>query len=353
MKVLHLLQSSQFSGAENVVCQIIDMFRNDKDIEMVYCSSDGPIRQTLDERRIRFVPLKKFSVIELKRAMKEEKPDLIHAHDFRASILSVAFSKNIPVISHLHNNSPWLKKRGIKSILYAFTCRYYKKILTVSPSVFDEFVYGKKFKDKLTVIGNPVNTDLIRLRVNNTQTKKVYDLGFCGRLSIPKNPKGFINIVEKVRLHFLNVSSVMIGDGELKDEIVSFIKEKNLDGHIKLLGFLKEPYSIIQSCKILCVPSRWEGFGLVAVEALALGVPVVCSDVGGLPTIINDECGKVCVSEDEMVVECLKLLSQNDYFDCKVQAALERAAKLHNIDNYQKILHTHYVNTIGQYNGLT
>ena len=60
MKVLHLLQSNRFSGAENVVCQIIDMFRTDKDIEMVYCSPDGPIKETLTERKIRFVPLKNY-----------------------------------------------------------------------------------------------------------------------------------------------------------------------------------------------------------------------------------------------------------------------------------------------------
>ena len=61
MKVLHLLQSDRFSGAENVVCQIIGMMKNEPNIEMVYCSSDGPIRDALAERKIKFVPLEKFS----------------------------------------------------------------------------------------------------------------------------------------------------------------------------------------------------------------------------------------------------------------------------------------------------
>ena len=53
MRIIHLLQSSKFSGAENVVCQIISMMEND-DVEMAYCSCDGQIREALSERNIKF-----------------------------------------------------------------------------------------------------------------------------------------------------------------------------------------------------------------------------------------------------------------------------------------------------------
>ena len=52
MKVLHLLASNKYSGAENVVCQIIKMFNNS--VEMVYCSVDGPIAQTLKDKGIKW-----------------------------------------------------------------------------------------------------------------------------------------------------------------------------------------------------------------------------------------------------------------------------------------------------------
>ena len=60
MKVLHLLSSNKYSGAENVVCQIIKMFGNDA--EMVYCSPDGDIRKTLNDKNIKFIPLKELVV---------------------------------------------------------------------------------------------------------------------------------------------------------------------------------------------------------------------------------------------------------------------------------------------------
>ena len=81
--VLHILPSSSFSGAENVVCQIIKMFSG-SDYKMYYCSPDGRIRDALEENNIDFLPLREFSVKELKRIISETKPDIIHAHDMRA-----------------------------------------------------------------------------------------------------------------------------------------------------------------------------------------------------------------------------------------------------------------------------
>ena len=80
MKVMHVLNSSNYSGAEKVVCQIIKSFREDG-VEMVYCSPDGEIvRKMLAEQGVTFLPLKSMSVKNLRQVIQEQKPDLIHAH---------------------------------------------------------------------------------------------------------------------------------------------------------------------------------------------------------------------------------------------------------------------------------
>ncbi len=346
MRILHVLNSTSYSGAENVVCQIIDMFGSDKDTQMVYCSPDGPIKSSLEDRRIDFSPVKKLIPSELKKVIKKVKPDLIHAHDFRASTIVSFSAGNIPVISHLHNNYPWLKKKGVKTVLYAVTCGRYKRILTVSASVFDEFVYGDRFRDKLTVLGNPINIGAIRSKVSPQGSEKVFDLGFCGRLAAQKNPEAFVNIVASLKTRFPNLSAVMVGDGVLKNEVLSLIDEKGLGENIKLQGFQKNPYPILQSCKLMCMPSRWEGFGLAAVEALALGTPVVCSNVGGLPGIVNDECGKVCASQEEMTRECLALLSEKSRLEYKSEKAAQRASELDNIAEYKNMLSAVYAGAL-------
>ena len=91
-KILHILRSNKFSGAENVVCQIINIFKTDKNFEMVYVSPEGPIKDTLKEKNINYIPIKKLSFLEIKRVINEYKPDVIHAHDFTASVL-VAITK--------------------------------------------------------------------------------------------------------------------------------------------------------------------------------------------------------------------------------------------------------------------
>ena len=105
MKVLHILQSSHFSGAENVVCQIITMMKDVPGFEAVYCSCDGTIRKALDERLIKFVPVNKLSVKEIRRVIREEKPDIIHAHDRTASLITSICCGKIPYISHIHYNA--------------------------------------------------------------------------------------------------------------------------------------------------------------------------------------------------------------------------------------------------------
>ena len=130
------------------------------------------------------------------------------------------------------------------------------------------------------------------------------------------------------------VKAVMIGDGELREIVEEKIQELGLEEIINLKGFLENPYEILQKCKVLCMPSRWEGFGLAAVEALALGVPVVATEVGGLPGIIDESCGKLCDSKETFVEEIGSLLSDSELYRKKISGANKRAEELDNIDQY-------------------
>ena len=336
MKVLHVLASNKYSGAENVVCQIIQMFKGE--IDMAYCSPDGEISTTLSKNSIKFLPIKKLNKKELKRVIKEYQPDVIHAHDFRASVIASNMSKKIKVISHLHNNAPWLKKYGLKTFLYASTCKKYSKIMTVSESVFNEFLFGEKFKDKLTVLGNPINTTEIQKKAIEYEINQNFDIGFCGRLTVAKNPTLLLDIIEKVKIDFPNVRVAVVGDGELKQEFNKNIEQKSLTENVKTFGFQENPYPIIKQCKLLLLPSLWEGFGLVAVEALSLGVPVVCSRVGGLPNIVGDDCGKLCDTIQDYCKEISKILSNGDYQKAKSIKAKNKAELLNNIAEYKNKL---------------
>ena len=342
IKVLHLLQSDRFSGAENVVCQIYSMFKDDDKFEMAYCSKDGPIRDNLRKYNIPFYPMSKLCFKEVKKVVKEYKPDIIHAHDASASVISAFLMSNCLVISHMHSNPPWIKQQGINSIVYYLSSFKYKKILTVSESIMDEYVYGDKLKGKTTKIDNPVDTQSIKVKASliemqtESYRQESYDVAFLGRLATPKNPIRFINLISILKTSMPNISAIMIGDGELRNECEKHINKLGLENNIKLTGFLENPYYLLTKAKLLCITSNWEGYGLAAVEALSLGLPVVCASVGGLSKIINESCGKLCISDDDFIIEIEKLLTNSEYWERKSKHSISRSEYLHNIEDYRK-----------------
>ncbi len=336
IKVLHLLNTGKYSGAENVAITIIN---NTKDrFNHIYISPEGEIRDILKDNKIEFCSVEKINYAELKRVIKLYNPDVIHAHDFTTSIIASLFQKKVKVISHIHNNPPWLEKYGIYSILYFLCAKSFKKILCVSDSIQNEYVFATFLKNKMDTIGNPVDINLIKKKSNEFCIEGKFDLIFIGRLCEQKNPMLFLDIIERVSQVYPNIKVAILGDGEYKDEIKRVLKEKKLEDKVILYGFISNPYPYLKNAKVLCMTSLWEGYGLVAVEALALNKPVLATPVGGLVNIISTNCGMLCDSLDEFVNEIISLLNSDKLYEQKSLATAERLKKISNLDNYMNYI---------------
>ncbi len=349
IKIMHLLNTGKFSGAENVAISIIDNMK--KDFDFIYVSRDGSIRSILEEKSISFFLVREISIKNIRSIIKNYKPDMIHAHDYTSSAIAALTFTKIPIISHLHNNSPWIGRFGAKSIFFALLCTRYKKILTVSNSIMDEYKFGRFFRYNTNVIGNPIDITYIKQKAISKKTDKLYDIAFLGRLTSSKNPLVFIDIVRKVLEILPDTKVCMIGDGDLRKEVEEKILYLGLKGTITVYGFQKNPYSILNNTKILCMPSKWEGFGLGAIEALSLGKPVVCSGAGGLKEIVDNNCGKICGIVEEYVSEIDRLLEDKVYYQLKSDAALQKALNMDNTNSYYQELLKIYQNCIDLSNG--
>lgn len=347
MKVLHVLNTGKYSGAENVAITIINSLR-DK-VEGVYASLEGEIEEVLSEQNIPFFSLGKNKIEwnRLKLVIKETNPDIIHCHDYTTGVLVGSCSHKIPIINHLHNNPPWIKKVCVNSFIYRLASRKFDRILTVSDSVMDEYIFGNALKKKTIIVGNPISREVIltksREEFDGNLGAQMIDVAFLGRLSPQKNPECFVDIIEDLnRLNNNKITAVMIGDGELRDKIEQLIKARKLEKTINLLGFQKNPYCILKNCKILCMPSRWEGFGLAAVEAMTLGIPIAAAPVGGLKELVNDSCGKLCKEETEFVSSINKWLKDEEWYGELRDGAKKRSMELENLKEYSKNLKNVY-----------
>lgn len=331
MRILHLLKSNKYSGAENVVLTIMDVC---SDMDMVYASPDGSIREVVESRGHEFYPLNKPTIREVKKAIRELHPDVIHAHDFTMASTAAWAAGDVPVVAHLHNNPPWLKKICPRSVVFAFALSRIRQVISVSKAVEDEYIFRGLMKNKNTVIGNVVDAEKVRRKALEKANIKQVKLVFLGRQTPPKCPLLFCQIVEEVKKTLPDITARMIGDGELMSQVKEYIRQNHLERNIELVGFQSNPYPYLNAGEIMVMPSAWEGFGLAAVEGMCLGKPVVCSGVGGLDDIVDSTCGAKCSSMEEYAHAIIELLQDDVRYTSAAANAVLRSKRYVDMKKY-------------------
>lgn len=312
MKILHILASNRFSGAENVVCQIIKMFNDDDNIEMAYCSPDGPIKDSLEHLGIKFLKINKLTKKELKKIINQYKPDIIHAHDMKASFLASLTCKKIPLVSHIHNNAFDSRGLSIKSIAYLIAAIKAKHIFWVSDSSYKGYFFHKFFNKKSSVIYNVIDCEALYNKMALDEHEYDYDVIYLGRLTYPKNPERMLKILSLVKKSKDDIKIAIVGTGELEENIKSLSKQLNLDENIDFFGFQNNPLKILWSSKVMIMTSRWEGTPMCALEAIALNVPIVSTPTDGLKDLVkNDNIGYLSDDDNELVNKILYIINKD------------------------------------------
>lgn len=339
-KIFFIVNTNVYSGAEAVNINIINNLKDKYDFYWV--SSSGIINDYLSSYNINYINIKKVNIKEIKRIIKEYKPDILHATDYRASLICSLSSIKIPIISHLHNNCPWLKNINLNSISYLFAGLRSKLILTVSDSIKNEYIFSKFIEKKIVNISNPVSRETIISKVN--KDNKEYDICFVGRLTDQKDPLRFINIINNIKKYKRDIKAVIVGDGELKNDCIELINKLNLNNNIELVGFQTNPYTYMNKSKIFLLPSKWEGYGLVVFEALSLGLPCLVTYVGGMINLVNDSCGGFCINDDDFITKSILLLQDEKLYNGLSQGAIRRSKELDNSIEYYNKLDNFYSN---------
>ena len=312
-KILHFLASNKFSGAENVVCTIIS---NMKDYDMYYCSPTGEIEKQLNEKKIKYIPIKKLSYFNIKNVIEKYNPDIIQAHDNKATVKCSVFGKKHIVISHIHGNNKIMNYLNLKTLLFNYATKNIHKIIWVSDSSYNDYYFKDNVKSKSVILYNIVDKKEIINKSRKNYTEKKHDVIFLGRLAYPKDPERFIEVVKLVKEKRNKISVAIVGDGIERQNIEKLIAEYNLSENVTLYGFQTNPYGYLNNSKLLVMTSIYEGTPMCALEAQALGKPIIATPVDGLKKIVKNDVNGYLSNENEILAnKIVEYLDENKYFE--------------------------------------
>lgn len=209
---------------------------------------------------------------------------------------------------------------------------YSKMNLIICVSYFTLQMFQQKFpglKDKLNVIYNPV--DLAKIDRLSTELRVEKGLKFnivsVGRLTEQKRFDRLLRVTARLKKEKYALSVQLVGDGELRVNLVNLTKELGIEDLVEFIGFVKNPFPYIKNADLMIVPSASEGFGLVVVEGMALGVPVVSTKTAGPSEILGeDEYGLICEQDDESIYQSVKkLIDDSNLRDKYKKQGLDRS----------------------------
>lgn len=298
IKVVHILPTLDKGGAERLT---VDLLLNiDQTIfapTLILFKRGGEWLKELEDRHIPVIVLEKKWQLDIKnfwlllKALRKIKPQIVHTHlggDVYGRLAAKLLGAPL-IISTEHNinrDEGWLQ-----NILKRITNRLADKIIAVSEAVKKDVI--KRYNtpaEKITVILNGLEVNKFLAYQKSTEPKNTGVIfGTMGRLSQQKGQKILIAAWE--RLQDKSSTCLIAGSGSLAQELEADIREKKLEKRVKLVGQMANPAAFLQSLNAFIFPSLWEGLGIALLEAGLIGLPIIASDVDGIPEIVDETTG--------------------------------------------------------------
>ncbi len=259
---------------------------------------------------------------ELAGLFREKRFDILHLHTSKAGILGAFAGRRAGVgrivytphghIFHKGAEIPGLAgssrlKMSMLRLLRMHACRRCDSIVALSDADLDEQVsLGLAPRGKFTVIMNGIDVE----NFASCDEKAVADfqgkwglagkvvVGSVGRLSREKGHDIMLKAFAAVRRSFPQSKLLLVGDGSCMGDLQKLAGDLGVGDEVVFTGGLADVRSALRSMDVFVLPSRYESQGIAAMEAMAAGVPVLASKVGGVPGIIVDNTDGILVEPD-------------------------------------------------------
>ena len=297
IRVLRVLHNLGGGGVQRRLLALIPYLKNDFSFYIISFKG-GELEDRFKKvskdvriisRRGKFDPV---SILRVRDYIIRFSIPIVHTHTHKPNTtgrISAILAHTPVIIAQEHNVDDWKGRfqRWLDVKLAYFT----DKIVAVSRAVGDFYNSLGIPRDKITIIYNGLNLKEFSHSFDAKRKNKWGGdpiVGFVGRLHPQKGIKDLLEVGERVSEIFKEVKFLVVGDGPLKNWLTREIEKRNLKNNFHLLGKREDLPSLYTKMQVLLLPSYREGFPNVVLEAMASGVPVVATDVGGINEIVEN-----------------------------------------------------------------
>lgn len=304
LRVVHVFNTLNGGGLQRVVLALSRWMREEHGVDSVLVSHGGPLEHHLHstDRWIRKSKVGGFfgEVVQLLSIVRREKPDVLHAHQRRdaLSCLIVGMLTRTPTVEHAHNTLP---NTGIKALSFRAPMTF-----AVSNQVRDMIVrtYRRNPATVQVIGGVPFNLSNRPPRPRPDTAGRPRVILGIGRLEEQKDPERFVRVIAAASRR-VQVDARWLGDGELREQCERLARE--LDAPVTFVGPSDRVADELDVADGLLMTSKWEGLGLVILEAFARERPVVGLALGGMGELLEAGRGTLLPPDvsDEALAEAV------------------------------------------------
>lgn len=336
MKILHIIDNLGSGGAESMLVNFLKYSKNKADIDVLLLVDDKIVYDVPEHIRV-FIQQpkgKRYSLIKLYRLLKlirKENYDIVHTHLFPSqyypALIKMFIPKKTKLVTTEHNTTNKRRRFLISRLIDRLVYTLYDYIIFISDKAKEQFELDFYFKkNNRTVINNGICLELFTPKIKNKKKDKI-KLLMVARFDVQKD---HITLLKAINLLDKKYELSLVGEGknELVNKVKEFVESNNLNNRVHFLGFQKNIADIYVKHDIFILSSNWEGFGLVVVEAMASGLPVIASDVDGLNDVVKG-AGILFPPKDykRLAYEIERLAKDDKLYNDLVNKGLQRAKK--------------------------
>lgn len=316
MRVLHVIRPAE-GGMKAHLKSLVAGLRDLGCTVEVACPGDSALAAELKEIGLTVHPVAIVGpldpvrdatcIFELRELLDVKRYDLAHFHGSKAGLVGrvaavLARFKNIVVTAH--NFVTYEEVPAAKKILFRYgesmLSHVSSRIITVSQALKDDLVKNYNIKpEKITPIYNGIDLNRFTHLPSRSQVRKQYGIGSAavviGTVARMAPQKGLNYLIEAIPMisrpdggTHPETTFIIAGDGPLRPELERLAEVKGLRDKVRFPGYIHDIAEILACFDIFVIPSIAEGLSITTIEAMAAGLPVVASRVGGLAELVSD-----------------------------------------------------------------